>query len=69
MMEHDTDVGEALPVRQSAYRLPVEKREHMEKKVEYLDGWIEPSCSGWASPCLLAGEADGSEVLHRFQED
>lgn len=68
MMEHDTDVGEALPVGQSASRLPVEKREHMEKKVEYFDGWAEPSCSGSASPCLLAGKADGSEVLHRFQE-
>lgn len=29
--EHDTDVGEALPVRQSAYRLPVEKRDHRRK--------------------------------------
>lgn len=63
MMEHDTDMGEALPMRQSAYRLPEEKGERMEKKVEYLlqHGWAESSCSGWASPCMLAGKADGSD--------
>lgn len=30
-IEHDIEVGDALPVRQRASRLPVEKRQRMEK--------------------------------------
>ena len=58
-----TEVGDALPVRQHAYRLPIEKRQRMEKEVEYLmqHGLAEPSCAGWASPCLLVDEADRSD--------
>lgn len=36
MIEHDIEVADALPVRQCAYRLPMEKRQRMEKEVEYL---------------------------------
>lgn len=56
VIEHDIEVGDAsMPVRQHAYKLPVDKRQRMEKEVNYLlqHGSAEPSCSSWASPCLF----------------
>lgn len=32
MIERDIELGDVLPVRQHAYRLPVEKRERMDKE-------------------------------------
>lgn len=63
MIEHDIEVGDALPVRQQAYRMPTEKHERMEREVEYLlqHGLPESLCSGWASLCLLADQADESD--------
>ena len=63
LIEHDIEVGDALPVRQRAYGMPVGKLERMKREVDYLlqHGLAEPSCSGWASPCLLADKADGSD--------
>lgn len=34
IIEHDTEVGDALPVRQHDYWLPIENRQRMAKKVE-----------------------------------
>lgn len=63
LIEHDVDVGDANPVNQHFYRLPIGKRERMEREVEYTleHGIAEPSSSSWASPCLLADKADGSD--------
>lgn len=45
MIEHDMEVGDTLPVRQWAYRMPVEKRQCMEKEYLLQHGLAEPSCS------------------------
>ena len=63
LIEHGIEGGEARPVNQHPYRMPVGKRQQMEKEVEYMleHGIAEPACSSWASPCLLADKADGSD--------
>lgn len=50
-------------MRQRAFRLPVDKRQRMDKEVNYLlqRGLAEPSCSSWASPCVLVHKADASD--------
>lgn len=61
-VEHDIEVGEAAPVRQRFYRVPLNKREFLEKEVQYLldNGLAEPSFSSWSSPCLLVKKSDGT---------
>lgn len=60
--EHDIDVGDAVPIKQHAYRCPFAKREVMKEEVEYLveNGLAQPSCSPWSSPCLLTPKSDGT---------
>ena len=60
VVEHDIDVGSATPIKQHAYRCPLDKRETMKKEVAYVveHGLAQPSCSLWSSPCLL--ESDGT---------
>ncbi|KAG1935721.1 hypothetical protein F2P79_019219, partial [Pimephales promelas] len=55
LIQHDVDVGDARPIRQRFYRVPINKRNVLEAEVQYmLDNEIAvPSCSSWASPCLL----------------
>lgn len=55
-IEHDVDVGDALPIRQRFYRGPIVKQQALEAEVQYLpeNGLAKPFCSSWASPCLLA---------------
>lgn len=59
---HDTDVGDAQPIRQRFYRVSKVKRRVIEKEIQYmLDNVIaERSSSSWASPCLLVDKADKS---------
>lgn len=53
LIEHDVDVGDALPIRQRFYRGPVVKQQ--EDEVRYLMDNVlaKPSCSSWALTCLL----------------
>lgn len=62
LIKHDIDVGDAKPVLQHYYRVPLEKKRHLEAEVEYLlkNGLAEPSYSSWASPCILVRKANGS---------
>ncbi len=55
LIQHDVDVGDAQPIRQRFYRAPVSKREALESEIQYMleNGIAVPSCSSWASPCLL----------------
>ncbi|KAI2644501.1 Transposon Ty3-I Gag-Pol polyprotein [Labeo rohita] len=59
---HDINVGNALPVKQHAYRCPISKREAMKLEVTYLlqNGFAIPSSSPWSSPCVLMPKANGS---------
>lgn len=36
VIQHDIDVGSALPIKQHAYRCPMSKREEMKREVKYL---------------------------------
>ncbi len=62
ILKHDIDVGNAIPVKQHAYRVNALKRSVMKTEVEYLleNGLAKPSCSPWSSPCLLVTKGDGS---------
>lgn len=59
---HDIDTGDALPIKQRAYRLPIHKREEVDRQVRDMmsEGIIEPSDSPWASPIVLVQKRDGS---------
>lgn len=60
---HDVVLLEgAMPVKQAPYRLHPKKRDILREEVQFLleNGLAEPSCSEWASPCLLVPKADGS---------
>ena len=54
LVQHDVDVGEAKPIRQRFYRIPMEKRRRMDSEVQYLldNGLAVPSDSSCASPCI-----------------
>lgn len=63
VLEHDINVGDAVPVKQHAYRMNSVKRERMRGEVEYLveHGLAQASCSPWSSPCLLIPKSDGTD--------
>lgn len=61
-MSHDVVLTPGTnPIRQPPYRVPQHKREQMKKEVDYLlDNHLAvPSCSPWASPCLLVPKEGG----------
>ncbi|KAL0152376.1 hypothetical protein M9458_052099, partial [Cirrhinus mrigala] len=62
VITHDINVGSTLPIKQHAYRCPVNKREAMKHEVTYLleNGFAVSSSSPWSSPCVLVPKADGS---------
>ena len=62
VIEHDIDVGGAMPIKQHAYRVNPRKRELLQKEVHYLltHNLAEPSFSSWSSPCLLVNKPDGT---------
>ena len=68
LVQHDIDVGDAKPIRQRFYRVPLEKRRRMDAEVQYLldNELAVPSNSSWASPCLLVGKSD---MTDRFCTD
>ena len=62
MAVHDVDVGDANPIKQHPYRMNAEKCKLAEKEIEWMlkHDIIQPSNSGWSSPCLLVPKPDGS---------
>lgn len=68
VIEHDIDVGNALPIKQHAYRVNPTKRELLKREITYLldNNLAEPSFSSWCSPCILVNKPDGS---YRFCTD
>lgn len=60
LIEHDIDVGAAEPIKQQFYRVSPDKKEQLDKEVQYMleNNIAEPSNSSWASPCLLVNKPD-----------
>lgn len=54
VLEHYIDVGDAIPIKQHAYRCPLDKRETMKKEVAYVveHGLAQPSSLEFS---MLAG--------------
>uniref|UniRef100_A0A8K9UAB6 Gypsy retrotransposon integrase-like protein 1 n=1 Tax=Oncorhynchus mykiss TaxID=8022 RepID=A0A8K9UAB6_ONCMY len=65
ILEHDVDVGNAVPIRQHPYRVNAKKREVMKSEVAYLlqNDMAKPSNSSWSSPCILVPKPDGTSRL------
>ncbi|XP_071542904.1 uncharacterized protein [Panulirus ornatus] len=62
IMSHDVVlIPGTNPISQPPYRIPHQKRGQMKKEVDYLldNNLAVPSCSPWASPCLLVPKEDG----------
>lgn len=68
LIEHDVDVGDVSPIRQCFYCGPIVRQQALEAEVQYLldNGLARPSCSSWASPCLLVKKSENS---YRFCTD
>ena len=66
--EHDVIVTTSEPIRQHPYRLNPIKLKYLRDEIQYMldNDIIEPSTSGWSSPCILVPKSDGS---YRFVTD
>ena len=55
------DTGDSPPIKQKAYRVPLNKRKIIDKEIENMLklGVIEPSSSCWASPVHIVPKKDG----------
>jgi hypothetical protein len=55
LLHHDIDVGDAVPVKQTPYRLSPVKKQALDDELQYMldNDIIEPCESEWSSPCLL----------------
>ena len=63
LLQHDVElIPGTVPIRQHAYRMSPARKEALRAEVTYLlkNGFVEPSKSPWASPCLLVPKEDGS---------
>ncbi len=58
---HTVETGEAAPIRQPPYRVPLSQRESMKTELDKMLelGITRPSSSPWASPVVLAEKKDG----------
>ena len=56
------DTGDARPINQRPYRLPLSKKAIVDQELDKMleEGIIEPSSSPWASPLTLVPKKDGS---------
>ena len=62
LVKHRIDTGDNAPIKQPPRRLPIAKRDEVEKEVTKMleQGIIEESDSPWASPVVLVTKKDGS---------
>ena len=59
---HETDVGNANPIKHHPYRLNPSNQKYLKEEIKYLPekDFIKPSNSCWSSPCILVPKPDGS---------
>ena len=62
LVEMEIDTGDAHPINQRPYRLPLRKRQIVDEEIDKMlsEGIIERSASPWASPITLVPKKDGS---------
>ena len=62
VLKHSISVGNAPLIRQAPRRMPVYRREEVQKLLQGMlqDDIIQPSNSPWASPIVLVQKKDGS---------
>ena len=62
MVEHSIDTGEAKPIKQRPWRIPLAYREKVVTMIGNMlaRGVVVPSRSSWASPVVLVAKKDGS---------
>lgn len=60
-----TTTVNSMPIKQAPYRVPIEKRDEIDRQVSKLleQGLIEPSDAAWASPVVLVKKKDGTQRL------
>ena len=60
--ECDIDTGNHKPIKQRAYRTPLQKRKVIEEELDKMleSGVIEPSNSNWSSPVTVQPKKDGT---------
>lgn len=60
LVQHEINTGNHRPIKQHVRRLPLNKREIVEKEVQVMleHGIIEPSKSAWSSPIVLVEKKD-----------
>ena len=65
IVECDIDTGSHPPIKQRAYRVPLNKRKIIDKEIDNMLklGVIQPSKSNWASPVTVQPKKGGE---HRF---
>ena len=62
VLKHSISVGNAPPIRQAPWHMPVYRREEVQKLLQGMlqDDIIQPSNSPWASPIVLVRKKNGS---------
>jgi len=62
VVQHAIDTGTAVPIKQHPRRIPLSKRQEVQRAVAEMEarGVIQPSCSPWSSPVVLVKKKDGS---------
>jgi hypothetical protein len=62
LVEHAIVTGNAKPINQRPYRIPLSKKVEVEKEIKSMAerGIIQPSCSPWCSPIVMVTKNDGT---------
>ena len=62
---HDIDVGGAMPIKQSPYRVHPRQVPIIQKEIDAMlrMGLIRPDMSEWSSPVVLVPKSDGSQIF------
>lgn len=62
VLQHHIDTKDAIPIRQQARRVPLPRRETVQKLLQEMltKGIISPSKSPWVSPIVLVNKKDGT---------
>jgi hypothetical protein len=64
LIQHGINTGNAPPIKQKPYRIPLAKREAAEKEIQDMAnrGIIEPSTSAWYSPIAMVTKKSDNKI-------